>query len=157
MSEISLPKQLSGPEALDSMLHAIRQKLRMNGRFQSHMAYPGYRAEVLVKFYPAASFIPVVVQSVEVDNQSSSGLVMSETATVEETVEIPVRSPNQVREEADMPTPVLAQDEHGNPVEKWVKRKGGPKKNTAKGGHVNGGEPAVTMVLSAVLVPVDAA
>lgn len=156
MSEISLPKQLSGPEALDSMLHAVRQKLRMNGRFQSHMAYPGYRAEITVKFYPAASFVPAIEQTVELDTVPS-GAVVSEAATVAETVEIPVRPPNEVREDADMPTPVLTQDDHGNPVEKWVKRKGGPKKNTVKGGHVHGGEPAVTMVPTAIPVPVDAA
>ena len=71
-----------------------------------------------------------------------------------ETVEIPVRSPNQVREDAGMPTPVLAQDEHGNPVEKWVNRSGKAPKNVTKGGNA-GKEPAVTMVPT--VIPVDVA
>lgn len=151
MAEISLPKQLSGPEALDSMLDAVRRNLRLNGRFHSHMAYPGYRAEVSVKFYPAASFIPEMETHMVIDTVPE-GAVLSQTATVEETVEIPVRPPNQVREEADMPTPVLTQDENGNPVEKWVKR-GKVPKNKTRGGEVG---PAVTMVPTAVVAEKDA-
>lgn len=151
MAEISLPKQLSGPEALDSILDAVRRSLRLNGRFHSHMAYPGYRAEVSVKFYPAASFIPEMESNMVLDTVPE-GAVLSQTATVDETVEIPVRPPNQVREEADMPTPVLTQDENGNPVEKWVKR-GKVPKNKVKGGEV---EPAVTMVPTAVVAEKDA-
>jgi hypothetical protein len=146
--EISLAKQLSGPETLDSMMFELRQKLRMNGRFSSHMAYPGYRAILRLEFYPAASFIPPVDQMVELDTVPL-GAVVSQTATVDETVEIPVRPPNQVREHADMPTPVLSQDENGNPVEKWVKRKGGVPKNKVRGAGI-GPEPAVTMVPTAI-------
>lgn len=152
MAEISLPKQLSGTEALDSMLHALRQQLRLNGRFHSHMAYAGYRAEISLKFYPAASFIPPVEQELVIHSVPEEA-VLSQTATVEETVEVPVRPPNQVREEADMPTPVLVQDENGNPVEKWVRRTGKPPKNKVKGGEV-GKEPA--MVPTAVPVEKDA-
>src|SRR5271156_5923456 len=123
MADISLVKQLSGPEALDSMLSELRKVLRMNGRFSSHMAYSGYRAEISVKFYPAATFVPPVEQDIEL-NTVPADAVLSQTATVTETVDIPVRPPNQVREDADMPTPILTQDEHGNPVEKWVNRKG---------------------------------
>ena len=112
MPEISIPKQLSGPEALDSMMFELRQKLRMNGRFASHMAYPGYRAVLKIEFYPAASFIPSAEQEVEV-NTVPDGAVLSQTATVAEVVEIPVRPPNQVREEAEMPTPVLSQNAEG--------------------------------------------
>lgn len=154
MAEISLPKQLSGPEALDSMLFELRKRLRMNGRFQSHMAYAGYRAEIGVKFYPAASFIPPVEQTIELDNVPR-GATLSETATVDETVEIPVRPPNQVREEADLPTPVLTQDEHGNTVEKWVRRQGQVPKNKVRGAHL-GPEPTQTMVPTAIPVPKDA-
>lgn len=152
MAEISIPKQLSGPEALDSMLFELRKKLRMNGRFASHMAYPGYRAEISVKFYPAASFIPPVEHMVELDTVAK-GAVVSQTATVDESIEIPVRPPNRVREDSDMPTPVLAQDENGNPVERWVNRKGQVPKNKVKGAHL-GSEPAVTMVPTAI--PVEA-
>jgi hypothetical protein len=153
MSEISIPKQLSGPECLDSMMFELRSKLRMNGRFSSHMAYPGYRAELNIKFYPAASFIPMIEQSVEVDAVPRDS-VLSQTATVDETIDIPVRPPNQVREDSDMPTPILTQDENNNPVEKWVKRKGQVPKNKVKGGHTGtaeGSEPAVTMVPTAVV------
>lgn len=132
MSEISLAKQLSGPEALESILEAVRRQLRMNGRFASHMAYSGYRAEIGVKFYPAASFIPPIEQEIVLESVPE-GSILSQTSTVNEVVSVPVRPPNQVREEADMPTPVLSQDEHGQPVEKWVKRKGGVPKNKAKG------------------------
>src|ERR1700679_538658 len=101
MGEISLPKQLSGPESLDSMLYELRQKLRMNGRFSSHMAYPGYRAVLKLEFYPAASFVPEVIQTIEVDKVFSGfdGIILSQSPTVTETVEIPVRPPNQVRED----------------------------------------------------------
>jgi hypothetical protein len=153
MAEISIPKQLSGPEALDSMLAELRKKLYMNGRFQSHMAYAGYRAEITVKFYPAASFIPPVEQEIEVEAQNGfrgfDGVVISETATVDEQLEIPVRPPNQVREDADMPTPVLTHDDKGGTVEKWVKR-GKTPKNKVNGGNV-GKEPLQTMVPTAIV------
>jgi hypothetical protein len=132
------------------MLAELRKTLRMNGRFQPHMAYAGYRAEISVKFYPAASFIPPVEQDVELESVPD-GAVLSQTATVETAVEIPVRPPNQVREDADMPTPVLVMDENGNPVEKWVNRKGKVPKNVVKGGKT-GKEPAVTMVPTAIPV-----
>ena len=40
MAEISIPKQLSGPEALDSMLAELRKKLRMNGRLSPTWPMP---------------------------------------------------------------------------------------------------------------------
>ena len=76
--------------------------------------------------------------------------VLSQTATVVEKVEIPVRPPNQVREDADMPTPVLV-EENGIPVEKWVSRKGKVPKNKVRGAHL-GPEPVVTMVPTAIPV-----
>ena len=158
MAEISIPKQLSGPEALDSMLFELRKKLRMNGRFSSHMAYPGYRAEISIKFYPAASFIPPIEQTVELDTVPQ-GAIVSQTATVDEAVEVPVRPPNQVREDSDMPTPILSQDENGNPVERWVNRKGQVPKNKVRGGHTGtaeGSEPMVTMVPTTIPVEKDA-
>ena len=150
MAEISLAKQLSGPEALESLLHEVGKKLAGNGRFATHMAYPGYRAEVSVRFYPSASFIPEMEASVEVDTVPD-GAIVSHTATVDETIEIPVRPPNRVREDADMPTPILSQDEHGNPVERWVKRKGKIPKNKVKGGET---DSVVTMVPTAIPVEV---
>ena len=153
MAQVSLAKTLSGPEALDSMLHEVRNKLRMNGRFLPHMAYPGYRAVVKVEFYPAASFIPDVQQTVEVQGGfiGFDGIVLSETATVDTTIEIPVRPPNQVREEADMPLPVLADDGKGGTVEKWVKGKQAPK-TAAKLRPGIGPEPALTLTPTALPV-----
>lgn len=153
MPEISLPKQLSGPEALDSMLFELRKRLRMNGRFQPHMAYAGYKAVIDVKFYPAASFIPPVEQTIEFEDVPTEA-ILSQTATVEDQIEIPVRPPNQVREDSDMPTPVLTQDEHGQPVERWVKRAKQPPKNKVKGGQTG---PMQTMVPTAIPVSQDAA
>ena len=147
MADISLTKQLSGSEALDSMLSELRKKLRMNGRFAQHMAYSGYRAEISLKFYPAVSFIPPIEQEIEITNIPDGASTLSQTATVEEKIEIPVRPPNQVREDADMPTPILTQDEHGYPVEKWVQRKGGVPKNKVRGGD----GPMQTMVPTAIL------
>lgn len=154
MAEISIPKQLSGPEALESMLFEIRRRLATNGRFAPHMAYPGYRAEISVKFYPAASFIPPVEQAIEI-NTVPRGTIVSQTATAEETVEIPVRPPNQVREEADMPTPVLTMDTQGNMVERMVRRTGQVPKNKVRGAGL-GPEPAVTMVPTTIPVSKDA-
>ena len=153
MADISLVKQLSGSEVLDSMLSELRKNLRMNGRFASHMAYNGYRAEISVKFYPAVSFVPPVEQDIVLDTVQE-GATLSQTATVDAKVEIPVRSPNQTREDADMPTPVLSQDEHGNPVEKWVRRKGQVPKNKVRGANL-GPEPAVTMVPTAIPVEIE--
>jgi hypothetical protein len=153
MAEISIPKQLSGPECLDSIMHELRTKLRMNGRFSSHMAYAGYRAEISLKFYPAASFVPEMEQTVELESVPD-GATLSQSATADVSLEIPVRPPNQVREDADMPTPVLAQDAEGNMVEKWVRRKGQVPKNKVKGGKTGtaeGSEPQVTMVPTAVV------
>lgn len=148
MSEISLPKQLSGTEALESLLSEIRRHLRTNSRFQPHMAYAGFAASISVKFFPAASFIPAVEQDVLIESVPEDA-VLSQTPTVDEVVEIPVRPPNQVREEADLPTPILTQDDNGNPVEKWVKKRGGIPKNKVRGAHL-GEEPAVTMVATAI-------
>ena len=52
---------------------------------------------------------------------------------VTEHVEIPVRPPNQVREEADMPQPVLVTDSKGQGHEEWKKiAKSSPKTSIPK-------------------------
>jgi hypothetical protein len=156
MAEISLPKQLSGSEALESMLAELHKTLSRNGRFASHMAYSGYRAEIDVRFYPAASFVPPVEQTVEIDAVQKDAIV-SQTATVSESIEIPVRPPNKVREDANMPTPVLTMDAQGNMVERMVKRANQVPvpKNKVHGGSV-GYEPAVTMVPTTIPVKKNA-
>lgn len=149
MPEVSLAKQLSGTEALDSMLAALRSKLALNGRFHSHMAYSGYRAILRLEFHPAMSFIPSVDQTVEVENLAQ-GDVLAALPTVDVTVEIPIRPPNQVREESDMKTPVMALNEKGEMVEKWVHKGGKPPKNK-KGASLGreGDTPLQTMVPTA--------
>jgi hypothetical protein len=47
----------------------------------------------------------------------------------DEKVVIVERPPNQVREEADMPTPVLVTAADGQASEKWVKKGAAPKQN----------------------------
>lgn len=115
------------------------------------MNYPGYRARIRVEFYPAASFVPSMENEVLIEHLTGAdGEVVSQTPTVDEVVEIPVRPPNAVREAAELPTPVLTQDSAGNPVEKWVQRKGQPPKNKIVGSHL-GPEPAITMVPTAIV------
>lgn len=147
MAEISLAKQLSGTESLESLLYEIRRKLQLNGRFAPHMAYPGFRAEISLRFYPSASFIPAIEQDFEIDTVPE-GAIVSESPTVDVSIDLPLRPPNQVREESDMPTPILTQDENGNPLEKWVKRKGNIPKNSDKGEL----DSVITMVPKASIV-----
>lgn len=149
MAEISLAKQLSGTESLESLLVEIRRKLNMNGRFAPHMSYPGFRAEISIRFYPSASFIPAIEQDIEIDTVPA-GAIVSESPTVDVSIDLPVRPPNQVREDSGMPTPILTQDANGNPVEKWVHRKGKVPKNSVKGGETD----VITMVPKATPVEV---
>lgn len=148
MADVSLVKQLSGPEVIDSILAQLKKKLSIHGRLQPNSAYSGYRAELIFKFYPAASFIPPVTYSAEVQDVPDDA-ILSETATVEAHIEIPVKPPNKVREESGLPTPVLGPDDKGNIVEKWVHLKPA-EKNKVRGGH--SGLPAQTMVPA--IVPV---
>lgn len=153
MAEISLAKGLTGKEALDSMLHQVRQKLSMHGRFGVNMNYPGYRAVVRVEFYPAAAFVPPLEHELSVESLTGKpGEIVSQVAVVDETIEIPIMPPNRVREAAGMPTPVLTHDNAGNLVEKMVYRKPQPPKNVVRGGNL-GPEPAVTMVPTVIPVP----
>jgi len=132
-TEVSVAKPLSGTEALDSVLYELRRLLSRDGRFQSHMAYQAFRAVLDFKFYPAVGFTPPVERSLEITQGDQSDV--EEIPTVEEHLEIPVRPPNQVREEAEMPTPVLVTDALGKTEEKWVKRgPGRPRKNVVMGG-----------------------
>ncbi len=130
-SEVSIAKPLSGTEALDACMDSLRRQLAKDNRFQSHMAYRGFRAEISFRFYPALDFIPNVEREISIEIGDASAV--EPEPTVVEKVDIPVRPPNQVREEADMPTPVLVTDGEGKTTEKWVKRAKAPKKNTVKG------------------------
>lgn len=131
-TEVSVAKPLSGTEALDACLYELRRLLSRDGRFQSHMAYQAFRAEIDFKFYPAVGFTPPVERKLEITQGDQSEV--EENPTVEESLEIPVRPPNQVREESEMPTPVLVTDAMGKTEEKWVKRGPGRPRNVVKGG-----------------------
>lgn len=115
-AEISIAKQLSGPECLDSCIATLRNALVKDDRFMPHMAYHGYTAEIAFKFTPYNSFAPPVDRVVSVFN---GDLSTDPEASVTVNLEIPLRSPNVVREEAELPTPVLVTDGKGNTHEEW--------------------------------------
>lgn len=119
MSEVSIAKPLSGSECLEACLAEFRKVLVRDERFSSHMSYTGFRAELNIKFHPQMSFIPDADRTVEVTEGEQTAL--PETPSVDETVTLPLRPPNQVREEADMPQPVLVKDGKDAGTEKWVK------------------------------------
>jgi hypothetical protein len=127
-SEVSIAKHLSGPEVLESILHSFRAAMNKDDRFMSHVAYSGYHAEVDFHFYPAMSFVPPLERNIRTEDGDLSNL-----QTVPETVklEIPLRPPNEVREDADMPLPVLVTHSDGRQEEKWVKKGKAPKQNKA--------------------------
>lgn len=115
--ERSIPKRLSGGEALDSLMHRVYERLRIHGHFHSHKAYQGYRAKVTVEFVPAMSFSPPLTDEFVIDEMDDDAEV---GAPMREVIEIPVQPPNQVREECGMDMPVQV-EENGVPVERWVK------------------------------------
>lgn len=144
--ERSIPKRLSGAEALDSLMHRVYERLRIHGHFHTHKAYQGYRAKVTVEFTPAMSFSPPLQDDFEIDfgmDLLPEGTEVGPKMT--EVIEIPVAPPNQVREECDMDMPVQV-EENGVPVEKWVKPskyKGRLKPNGKKPRVANMGTPTV--------------
>lgn len=115
--ERSIPKRLSGAEALDSMMHRIYERLRIHGHFHTHKAYQGYKARVTIEFVPAMSFSPPLTDDFVVDEMAPDA---EPGVPMKEVIEIPVAPPNQVREECGMDMPVQV-EENGVPVEKWVK------------------------------------
>jgi len=117
-TEVSIPKPLSGAECLESLFAALRAALMKDDRFGSHMAYPGFRAVLDLKFYPHQSYIPDMERTLEV----VEGEIGVEGTPITASVDLPVRPPNQVREEAGLPQPVLVTDGKGNSEEKWVKK-----------------------------------
>lgn len=136
-SEVSIAKPLSGTECLEACLTTLRTALSKDDRFSTHMGYSGFTATIDFKFRPSMSFTPDVERTVDVELGDVSNL--EGRPTVEETVEIPQRPPNQVRQEADMPQPVLVTDGQGQSHEEWKKTSRAvpknvvPKKNKVKG------------------------
>lgn len=132
--EKSIPKRLSGSEALQSLMDGIYKRLCAHGHFHSHKAYQGYSATVKIDFRPARSFSPPLTDDFTVDDVDP-GAELAEGIT--ETIEIPVRPPNQVREDAGLDMPVQT-EENGQIVERFIpqakykgKLKGQPKLSTA--------------------------
>lgn len=83
----------------------------------NHVAYSGFSATIAFSFRPSMSFVPDVERTVKVEQGDQSEL--ESTPTIDETVELKNRPPNKVREEADLPQPVLVTDEKGNSREEW--------------------------------------
>jgi hypothetical protein len=132
--EKSIPKRLSGTEALDSIMDGIYKRLCAHGHFHSHKAYQGYSATVKIDFRPARSFSPPLTDDFTIDDLEP-GADLSEGIT--ETIEIPVRPPNQVREESGLDMPVQV-EEQGILVERFIppakykgRLKGQPRLSTA--------------------------
>ena len=126
-TEKSIAKRLSGDEALESLMGEIYKRLFNHGHFHSHKAYQGYSAKVTIEFRPAMSFTPPLTDEFVVENLPSAedlDAVAEElrlkAATEPITIEIPVRPPNQVREENNMDLPVHV-EEDGILKEKWVR------------------------------------
>jgi hypothetical protein len=129
--EKSIPKRLSGNEALDSIMEAIYKRLSAHGHFHSHKAYQGYSATVKLEFRPARSFSPPLTDEFTVENLEPGSELEDGYST---TIEIPVRPPNQVREEAGLDMPVQV-EERGQLVERFIppaKYKGRLKPNGKK-------------------------
>jgi hypothetical protein len=144
--EKSIPKRLSGSEALESLMDAIWKRLAGHGHFHSHKAYQGYSATVKIDFRPARSFSPPLTDDFVVD----FGLDLLPEGTevgpaITEVIEIPLRPPNQVREEAGLDMPVQT-EEQGQIVERFVpaaKYKGRMKAGAKKPSMSNMDTPAV--------------
>lgn len=138
--EKSIPKRLSGTEALESLMDGIYKRLCAHGHFHSHKAYQGYSATVKIDFRPARSFSPPLTDDFTVGYlpcHNEGEIDVEFLPTVTETIEIPVRPPNQVREEAGLDMPVQT-EENGQLVERFIspakykgRLKGQPRLSTA--------------------------
>jgi hypothetical protein len=122
-SEVSIPKSLSGGEMLQALVTAFRSALLQDQRFHSHMAYSGFTATIHLQLTPQMSFVPDINTIIPVFGGEPGEI----GDKIDETIDIPLRPPNQVREEADLPQPVLVTDNEGRTTEKWVKRGEVPK------------------------------
>jgi len=101
------------------------------------MAYTGFRANIEFRFYPELSFIPPNERDVMVEGGGVGNLETE--PTVVKRMEIPLAPPNQVREDAGMPTPVLVTDNEGKSVEKWVTRGARPSQFKTPKNKMSGG------------------
>ena|SRR5271156_236856 len=127
-SEVSIAKPLSGTECLEAILYRLRETFSKDERFFSHMAYTGFTAKIGFEFFPQNSFIPPVQREVSVIEGETDDL--SKTPTIDETITLDLAPPNKVREDADLPTPVLVTHNDGTFEEKWIKRRGRPPKQS---------------------------
>src|SRR5271167_2287602 len=125
-SEVSIAKPLSGTECLEAILYKIRETFQKDERFFGHMAYTGFTAEVVFNFYPQNSFIPPVERPLYIEVGDPTPV--EEHNALNEIVSLPLAPPNKVREDADLPTPVLVTHNDGTFEEKWIKRRGRPPK-----------------------------
>jgi hypothetical protein len=133
-AEVSIAKQLSGPECLEACVSALRSTLVKDDRFMPHMAYHGFTADIVFKFTPHNSFAPPVERTLEV----KGGEQGMEQPSAMFHVELPLRPPNQVREEAQLPTPVLVADDKGQAHEEWKKTGSVPKQSPVPKNKIKG-------------------
>lgn len=130
-------------------MKAIWTRLCVHGHFHSHKGYHGYSATVKMSmessaaivdliFRPAMSYAPPLTDNFVVTS-------IENLPDVDVAIEIPVRPPNAVRTEAEMPLPIEV-EEGGQLVEKFVpaaKYKGKMKPGTVKPQTANMDAPAV--------------
>ena len=126
-SEVSIAKPLSGTECLEAILYKIRETFSKDERFFGHMAYTGFTAEVVFNFYPQNSFIPPIERIMHIE--VGEPVDVEDYDAKDEVVSLPLAPPNKVREDSDLPTPVLVTHNDGTFEEKWIKRRGRPPKN----------------------------
>src|ERR1035437_4377750 len=105
--EKSIPKRLSGNEALESIMEAIYKRLSAHGHFHSHKAYQGYSATVKLEFRPARSFSPPLTDDFTVEDMEPGAELVEGVDII---IDIPVRPPNQVREDAGLNMPVQVEE-----------------------------------------------
>lgn len=125
-SEVSIAKPLCGTECLEAILYRLRETFQKDERFFGHMAYTGFTAKIGFEFFPQNSFIPPVQRELEISEGETDDL--SETPIINESITLDLAPPNKVREDADLPTPVLVTHNDGTFEEKWIKRRGRPPK-----------------------------
>jgi hypothetical protein len=100
------------------------------------MSYNGFKAEIGFKFYPHLTFTPPVERDLTVEAGDQEGIEAE--PTIDDVLDIPLRPPNQVREDADLPVPVLVTDGKGTSSEKWVKRGPRPENKARPKNQVRG-------------------
>lgn len=119
-TEVSIAKPLSGPEALEAVLHDIRTVLSKDDRFMSHTSFKGLETKVRIEVREnPLGFLPPVERELVTSVGDISELPEKPDAIHE--TSISEKSPNKIRESHDMKQPVLVSDGQGQSHEEWKK------------------------------------